>query len=259
MNCEKWTIATFALLVTAGLAGCQQVNPQLAEGIRKGERQYVRGNYVAAERVLSGALEHDPNSAAAAEAYYIRGLTRLKRSQMRLAEQDLTVALDLAGREDLRTNCRVCLGSISYERGQWWRAYDQYRHVADKLADVGPNDWVLYRLGDAAQKIGKWDEAKKYLARVIREFPKSQAAASAQRRLKYDYFTIQAGVFSKRAGANSRVVLLQNAKLPARKETRYSGNGNLQAVCVGKYETFISASRTLTRVKKLVPDARIVP
>jgi len=256
---SRKSVALTLSVLTGCLIGCQRVNSRLAEGIRRGQRQYAAGNFVGAERVLSSAIAVQPSSPAAAEAYYIRGLTRLKQGQVQGAEADFICAVELAERDDLETNCRICLGSIAHDRGDWRGAYEQYDKVADRLPSVSPNDWILYRLGDSAQKIGKWSKARKYFGTVIREFPNSQAATLAKRKLKFSYFTIQAGAFSRAANARARVALLEKANLPARRETRNRNGKPLQIVYVGKYGDFASAAGALERVKTIVSDARIVP
>ena len=252
--------AIAAISVLCGLfVGCQQVNQDLAEGVRRGERYYRQGNYTAAEQTLTQAINADRSSPVAAEGYYIRGLTRLKRGQINNAESDFVCAIELGDRDEIKTNCQVCLGSIAYERDNFSKAYAYYMLASQHLVQMSPNDWVLYRLGDAAQKVGKWREARKVFARLIRDFPDSEAAKSARKRLNYSYFTIQAGAFNKHSNASDRLDQLQRASIPARAEVIPRGASTLQVVYVGKYSNFKSAQEMLDKVRMVVPDARIVP
>lgn len=237
------------------ISGCRQIDAKLADNIRRGDRHYREGNLIGAEQVLTAALQMDSTGPAAAEAYYLRGLTRLKRRQTRQAEADFLCAVALAKRKDLKADCHVCLGSIAYGRGNFEGAYEHYRASAKHLPPVSPSDRVLYRLGESAQRLGKWREGRKYLGKVIRDFPHSETARLARKRVGYDFFTIQAGAFRKRAGVRSRLADLRRAGLAARS----TANSDLQIVYVGKYSDFELARASLDKVKQVVPDARIVP
>jgi len=246
-------------LACAVVAGCQTVDSRLAAGIRQGDRNYRQGNLIGAERALTAALRVNSQCPAAAEAFYIRALTRLKQGNVRGAEADLICAVELAERMDLKTNCQVCLGSIAYERQNFRRAYEHYRQACDDLARVSPNDRVLYRLGVSAQKIGKWRQASRYLGRVIRDYPRTASARLAKKLVRYEFYTIQAGAFRRPMGASARVASLRKAGLPGRCEQKSSGGQALRIVYVGRYKDFKSASESLDKVKRIVPDARIVP
>jgi len=242
------------------VVGCQSNEAKLADSIAEGNRLYQQDNYLGAERVLTAAISANPQDPIVAEAYYIRGLIRSKEAtQVRLAEQDFLAAMRLTKRKDLKTNCETCIASIAYEKAEWTRAYQYYSMAAPDLPIVSPSDWVLYRLGVTAQKVGKWDEARKAFARLIRDFSQSDAAKLARKRISYDYFTIQAGVFTKPAGATERLKKLQQAALPAKIEQQTRDNGRCQVVCVGAYSDYDSALNALAKVKSVVDDAQIVP
>ena len=246
--------------VAVGLAGCQQqVDKKLTEGIGKGLQAYYQRNLVSAEQLLTSAIAVDPHSPAAAEGYYVRGLVRNDRGEVRLAEMDFFVAMELSKREDLKTNCQISLGSIAYNNGDYRHAYEYYLKASDHLPKMAPNESVLYRLGVCCQNIGQWEEAKKHFARVRRDFPYTQAVGWAEKRMKYNFFTVQAGVFSRAEGARRAMAGLQNAALPATAITRRDGDVTHQIIYVGKYNDYASAAKILERVKKIVPDARIVP
>jgi tetratricopeptide (TPR) repeat protein len=209
--------------------------------------------------VLTRALANDPDSSAAAEGYYIRGLAGLKLLKHSVAAQDFRRAIRLTNREDLRANAHVCLGSIAYERGQWDEAYKNYQAAEGNLTHLSPSDWILYRLASSAQRSGRWEEGKQYYARIIREFPNTDVSVSARKNLKYDYFTIQVGAFSDSQGAAVKMNELRRLKLSARVDSLNVNGRTLKVVTVGRYNDYDKASKGLGRIRKIVPDARIVP
>ncbi len=241
------------------LNGCNQPDKKLVAGIKEGQQLYSQGNYVGAERKLGAVISAYPSLPACAEAYYLRGLVRIKEGRTILAEQDFKRALNLARRDDLKTNAHICLGSIYFDRKLWDNAYHHYRRACNNLPKVSPNEWVLYRLGLSAQKTGRWVEARKYFARLMREYPNSQAAELAHRRISYEFFTIQAGAFSKHYGARKRFEQLKANGLPARIENQVVSGKRLQVVFVGRYKKSYQAREELKKVRSIVPDARIVP
>ncbi len=255
---QRYVITTFTL-ISCLLAGCQRVDPKLKSGLKEGEKLYSEGNYLGAERKLSTAISVGPSSPAVAEAYYLRGLSRLKLNRLILAEQDFQRTLKVTNREDLKTNANICLGSIYFKQKKWEKSYIHYQSSAHKLPILSPNDWVLYRLGLDSQRTGRWDEGKRTFARLIREFPGSEAAKLAKLKINYHYYTIQAGAFSSSARARRRVASLKRVGLPARIENAEADGKSLKVVIVGNYDDIYEASRELREVKRQVPDARIVP
>ncbi|NLE29760.1 MAG: tetratricopeptide repeat protein [Phycisphaerae bacterium] len=242
-----------------GLNGCSLVNPDLAEGIREGQKQYARKNYLGAERLLTAAISKDPRSPAVAEAYYIRGLARLKLYRMNIAQQDFKRALALATRDDLKANVHVCLASIAFEQEDWDTAYKYYKAAEVNLPILSPSDWILFRLASSAQRSGRWEEGKKYFGRILREYPNSEVAKSAKRYMNCQYFTIQTGAFSNASGAQAQMSELRQAGLPARSEIINVNGKTLKRVSVGRYNYYSQASKGLAKVQKVVPNARIVP
>jgi len=256
MQCLKISLVT---IILGSVAGCSFVNPRLADGIREGQKQYARGNYIGAERLLTDAISKDPQSPAVAEAYYIRGLARLKLLQHSIAEQDFRRALRLAARDDLKANAHVCLGSMAFEHQEWDTAYKHYRLAESQLPVLSPGDWILFRLACSAQRSGRWNEGKKYFARILREYPDSDVARVARRDIGYEYFTIQTGAFASQQGAYLQFNQIKRYGLPVRIEVINKDSRSLRAVYVGRYNDYYQASKGLIKVKGIVPDARIVP
>ncbi len=251
---------TFIIYVNiAFINGCSQPDKKLVEGIKQGQQLYSQGNYVGAERKLGTVISAYPSSPASAEAYYLRGLVRVKEGRKILAEQDFKRAIELTKRDDLKTNAHICLGSIYFDRKLWDNAYHHYRQACKNLPKISPNEWVLYRLGLTAQKTGRWKEAKKYFARLMREFPDTKAAKLARNKIGYEFFTIQAGAFSKPYGAKKRYNQLRSQGLAVRIESQAANGKMLNIVFVGKYENIYKANEILKKVRNIVPDARIVP
>ncbi len=253
-------ILTVLTIMLGFLAGCSNINQKMADGIREGQRQYSRGNFLGAERILTGAISTEPDNPAVAEAYYIRGLARLKLLRHSVAEQDFQRALRLTDREDLRANAHVCLGSIAWEDEAWDTAFQHYRLAADNLTLLSPSDWILFRLASSAQRSGRWEEGRKFYARILREYPDSETVRTARKNLNYWYFTIQLGAFATPQGAYARVAELKRYGLTPKVYPMETADGrSLKGVFIGRYNDYYQATKGLLKVKKVVQEARIVP
>lgn len=250
-----------AMVLLAGLSGsgCSTVSKSMRSAISRADKQYDSSNYLVAEGILNRALVAEPNSPAAGEAYYIRGLCHLKQGSIDQGKADLQLALKRAKRKDLKINTLTCLGTIAYERGDWQGACQYWQQVANKLPKVAPNHWVLYRLGIALQKVGKWDEARKYFGKIIHEYGGTDVARKANGRLKYEYFSVQAGAFAQSRRAGVLASKLRNAGFKARIAGKYSSGKRLSIVSVGRYPNYNLAASMLRRVRHVVPDAAIMP
>lgn len=69
------------------------------------------------------------------------------------------------------------------KRGSWNAASLRLNHLIDNYPNYGERAGVFYDLGQALSKLGRKGEARLYFERVISEFPKSDYADQARRRL----------------------------------------------------------------------------
>lgn len=68
-------------------------------------------------------------------------------------------------------------------RGSWNAASQRLNFLIDEYPNFPSRDAVFYDLGQTLSKLGRTGEAKLYFERVITEFPQSEYAADARRRL----------------------------------------------------------------------------
>ena len=69
------------------------------------------------------------------------------------------------------------------KRGSWSAASQRLNFLIDEYPSYPGRDAVFYDLGQTLSKLGRSGEAKLYFERVITEFPKSEYAEAARRRL----------------------------------------------------------------------------
>ena len=109
--------------------------------------------------------------------------------------------------------------------------HDQYYRYARQEAQVRGQTFAFF----VRPALGKWQEGRRYLGRLIREYPGTRASELAAKRVEHDFFAIQAGVFSQPASAETRLTSLRKASLPAWTQARRGKGRMLEVVYVGRY------------------------
>ena len=254
-------LAFVPLLIAITMAGCDRLPASAVKQIRQGHDAYRQQNYVRARHLLSPVISAHPTAPDVGEAYYVRGLARLKGRQVEQARQDFLAGLRVTDRSELRSLLHAQLGNLAYEAGQYESAANHYRRARPDLPDHPPSDRILLRYGIALQRCGRFREGKLVLADLLTRFPSGPAAAEARRRVGWvgDYYSIQCGVYAQQANAEAtaRRLRAKGVTASAWRETR---NGSTRYVVrAGRYARRANAKRALPQVRRVIPDAFVVP
>lgn len=115
-------------------------------------------------------------------ADYARALETLREKKQADEAIALFVSfLDRYPKSPLSDNARFWLGSARLDAGQNEQGIQELtKLVAERPASAKAAD-ALLRVGEAWQKLGKASEAKEIFSRLIRDYPTSEAAKSAER------------------------------------------------------------------------------
>jgi tetratricopeptide (TPR) repeat protein len=256
-----WRLTCCLLGSALATAGCERLPVSTVKQIREGHQAYQQQNYAGAGHRLSAAIASYPSHPDIAEAYYVRGLTRLKGGQTEQARQDFLAGLRLAERPELRALLQAQLGNLAYESGLYEAAVARYRQALHGLPERAPTDRVLLRYGISLQRCGQFREAKLVFADLLTCFPHGAVAADARRRAGWvgDYYAIQCGVYAQQpnAQATARQLRAKGVKASAWRETR---NGSIRYVVrAGRYAHRADAERDLAEIQRIIPDAFVVP
>ncbi len=93
------------------------------------------------------------------------------------AEEKLQDALDRLARHE------HVVARYYMRRKSWTAAVQRLNFLTDEYPNYGERDAVFYDLGNALARLGRNGEARLYFERVLTEFPKSEYAERAKRRL----------------------------------------------------------------------------
>ena len=254
-------LALCVLLLPVAGTGCDRLPAPAVTRIRQGHHAYQRGDYARVQRLLSPVIAAHAERPDVGEAYYVRGLARLKAGQAKAAANDFQAALRVADRSELKALLHAQLGNLAFEDGQYESAARHYRRAAPNLPDRSPTDRVLLRYGVSLQRAGRFRQAKLVLADLLTRFSSGPAAAEARRKLTWigHYYSIQCGVYSNQANAQAtaRKLRAQGLQASAWRETH---NGSTRFVVrAGRYTRRADAERALPNVRQTIPDAFVVP
>ncbi len=249
-----WIGAVAALL--AG-TGCTEIPADAAARIRQADQSYRQSDYANTERYASAVIDAHPQHPATAEAYYLRGLARLKSGDRVAARGDFHDSLRLSGRKDLGAKIHGQLGHLFFDEGRYQRALEHFR----KSASVGWDEAVFYRWGIAALRSGRFAEARRALTTLLEKSPGGVYAESARQKMrwKHQYFSVQCGAYSTSERAYSAAATLRsnNANIAVVRDVGQRHPKYI--VLAGRYRDFPSAENALRRIKPVVPDAFLVP
>lgn len=248
-------------ILTILLCGCSQLPPEAIQLLESGKRCYDAHRYDQAVAKLDRFLASYGTGQPAAEARYIRGLSLVKKGQLRRGRTDLERSLAVSKRPELTAKAHVAVGSLDWADGRTDAALEHYRQALGGLEDRPPKDVVLYRLGVELQRQGQWAQARRHFAEIIDRYQDSKVNKAARLRFSwtYKFFTIQCGAFSDHRRAQQEVRRLQQAGLAAEQRLDARSGRPLYMVQVGQYDTFAEARAELRRVRRTAGEAIIVP
>lgn len=256
--CRRSALMSLAL---AGLAGCQTLPAPAVQRLNEAEGAYRANQFDRTEELCTAVIKAHGDKPDVAEAFYLRGLARLKGREQDGAIRDFETALNKTQRRELRGRAHAQLGNIDFERGRYQQAVVHYAWARDELPDQPPKDRVCLQHGIALQRLGRFRDAQPVLAETFKKFPQSSHAAEARRRhtWPHEFFTIQCGAFSDVARAHQHAARLQAQGVSAVAVPEGEGGSRLYHVRVGRYITYIQAEGALSGVRRGQPDAFILP
>jgi len=250
-------------LAIAALAsdGCSRLPDGAVRQINEAHRAYQRRDYPRCERLVSPVIAEHRGQPDTAEAYYLRGLARLRTGRRDAAHGDFQAGRRIADRAELKALLDAQLGNLEYEAGHYQRAAAHYRRAEPGLPATPPTDRLLLRYGISLQRSGHFGEAKQVLAKLLLRFPSGRPAEQARRKVTWphDYHAIQCGVYAQAASAKSAARRLRDQGVQATNWRETLNGTTRHVVRAGRFRSYAEAHRNLQQIRAVVPDAFVVP
>jgi len=167
------------------------------------EKQLLSENYTGAVRGYSRYLSAHGKGREAADAYYGRGMAHYALKEYSLARLDFERCLKNQPSKEIRAIALLRLAECAMIQEDFAAAEKAYKTILKEAPDAFGEDEILYRLGIACLRQAHWDDAEKYLGRLIREFPHSPRRTLAQEKMPgvERYFSVQVAAYTKRSVA----------------------------------------------------------
>ncbi len=253
-----WLLSGCLLVLT----GCETGLPRDQQAmLNDGRAAYERREYARAISQLDRFLEVARQEPKIAEALYLRGMSHAQGGRRAQAYTDLRGAVQRGGNADASWRASVVLGTMCFEEERWADSAAAYAAGVPRMAEAEGKDRALYHWGLACERAGRWGDAREPFGQLAKQFPNSQYAAAASRRLAQnpDYYAVQCGAFSVVTNANNLVDQLRRNNLPAYVRRERRERGEMYIVLVGRYPSYSEARRQLEQVRVYVPKALIWP
>ena len=262
----QWTarrgrLSAVTLLVLVAAGGCNDLPAPAVRQIKRADQAYRLSRYLESDRLAGEVIRAHSRKPDTAEAYYLRGLSRLKQARRADAEADFRAALRLCRRRALEVLLCVQMGNLAFQDGAYARSAGFYRRGADDLPANVPIGQVWYRYGLSLQRSGEFDRARAVFRRLVNGRPAGAMGSNALRQMawKHDYFTVQCGAFSRMESARAAAANLLGQGIEAVASRQDRRGAPPYVVYAGRYRNYAFASAALPAIRRIQGDAFIVP
>lgn len=220
------------------------------EAVRQTEQYLRAGGHdnakAAAALYLQGRAYEEMPAADDAEA--ARNLAAARRAYVQALQLDPPQAL--AGR------IRTGVANVAYFQEDYTTALQQWSAAYQQTDLEDQKPWILYRIGLANQRLGRFEEADRIFAQVQQQYPNTEPARRAREHQGHRAFHVQVGVFTQPTLATRLIEELRRGGYTASQTVDSRGR---HVVLVGPSPTWAQARQLRDRLKAHYPDALIVP
>jgi len=246
-------IFAFLLLVLAGCESAPIIDEAAASrALDRGKMRYQEGDFQSAAVAFSMYRSGQTEPAKLAEGFYWEGMSLLAQREFGPAKESFARA---AGQEPggwLAGYIYCGLGNALMGLGEFEEARAAYAKALDAPGDDIRLDLVLLRLATCAQRSGAWEDAEKYLEKLIAELPGSTLVGQAKEKMQYGkrrFFTIQVGAFKAEESALKEAAAMKKQGLKAFVAQIERGGEMLHCVWVGRFDSWEQANLEMQRIR----------
>lgn len=227
------------------------------------EEAFLKSDYELSESLAKDLLANKRLSEGIEDRlYYILALSQLKEGQYEEAKNNFKIIIARYRGSQFVDDAYIGIGDCFYLKEDFENAYINYKEVVENLPDTNDTFCQAYlKAGKAAQKLGRWQEARDYYDIVVRKYPSSFEAKAATEYLKEAdfYFTLQLGAFAKMDNAVKLRDELQGKGYDAAIYNLDISGKTFYRVRVGKFSSKDEAALIQNRLAKDGYSSRIFP
>lgn len=225
------------------------------------EAAVMNKDYAQARDLASRVIKDSNDPAQRVEAQYYYGLVELRLGQYADARGAFQSVMDTHPAQDIYDKAALSLIEGFYMDGLYTDALDTANQLLKKSPYSSFLSLIYFKIAGADLKLMRWEDANKYLNKIISEFPKSPEAPIAKQLLEEkQYFAVQVGSFLDKGRA---LALINDLKGSGQyvyvvETTAFDGQ-KYYRVRVGQMSSLESAEDLKKRLDKLGYPTLIYP
>jgi tetratricopeptide (TPR) repeat protein len=225
------------------------------------EAAVMNKDYAQAKDLASRIIKESHDPAQRAEARYYYGLAQLRLGQYADARGVFQSVMSTHPSQDIYDRAALSLTEGFYMDGLYTQALDTANQLLKKSPSSSFLSLIYFKIAGADLKLMRWEDAGKYLNKIINEFPESPEASVAKQLLEEkQYFAVQVGAFLDKSRALSLINDLKGSGQYAYVvETAAPGGQKYYRVRVGQMSSLESAEDLKKRLDKLGYPTLIYP
>jgi tetratricopeptide (TPR) repeat protein len=253
-----------AMSVLSLAGGCAANNPQGRSALDAGETALRSGQYEQALHDADAAVAHG-DADNLAEAYYLRGKVLEERqpkndasafnADLIAARSAYTLGLGYHPSKSLEGLLHGQLGNVCFYLDDYSAALHEWNLAYAQLTKPEWKQWLLYRIGECQQRLGRFLDADRTFESVQQTYPGTEAANRARAHQGVRGFYVQVGAFSQPGAAAAAVsAITAVGAVPMKMMEK-----GLTVIRTQSFSSYSQAMELKGRLAGKYPDAVILP
>jgi tetratricopeptide (TPR) repeat protein len=225
------------------------------------EAAVMNKEYPKARDLASAVIKDSSNPADRTEAQYYYGLAQLRLGQYADARGAFQSVMDAHPPQDIYDKATLSLIEGFYMDGFYSDALETANRLIRKSPKSAFLSLIYIKIAGSDLKLMRWEDANKFLNKIVNEFPQSPEAPVAKQLLEEkQYFAVQVGAFLDKGRALSLIDELKgNGQYAYVVETNASNGQKYYRVRVGQMSSLKDAEDLKIRLDKLGYPTLIYP
>jgi len=232
---------------------------------KEAEELFLKGDYKSVIKVCDDILylsdRYKSKKRYVDELYYLAGVSCLKSGDLVKAEAYLSSLISECKKSHLIDDAYLALAEVFFIDEDYKNATELLTYYTKAYPKESSLPQAYLRLGQIAQKSGRWNEARSYFDKIEKDFPLSfEAELMPSLGDEEDFFfTVQLGSFNNLKNARKlKKALEANGYSPYIVEVR-SSNSTFYRVRVGRLNSRSEAMRLANTLESQGFSAKVYP
>ncbi len=160
------------------------------------EAAVMNKDYAGGRDMASSLLKQTADQKTRVNAEYYLGLCQLRLGKYAEARKTFLIAMSMALNLELYEKASLGLIEGLYMEGFYSDALKEGKKLLSRYPNSGSKSLIYLKIARINLKLMKWEEAKSFLNKIIKEFPQSFEAPIAKGLLEEkEFFAVQVGAF----------------------------------------------------------------